>query len=291
MYAKLFTSILDSTVWLEDNATRIVWITFLAAMDQDGFARFGSPQNVANRANVTLEEAKNAIRILSSPDSQNPQQDHEGRRIEAVSGGFFIINAQKYRDIQKDEDRKERDRLRQQEYRARKRVAGNSDPNSRRVTPCHKKSRKSRQAEAEAEAEAEANSPQTPRSESPPEQGEFAATNAALPHPTLNQVFAYCDQIQVPHWVGEDFFNLWEGRAWRDRDTPVRNWKSLLNSKKCYWEADGRPPSRPGKDRNGNNGSNSFSRNVGTYNDKPEKLAQVAELERRIKAQSLEPVS
>ena len=37
MYNKLFTKILDSTIWLESDATRLVWITFIAIMDEDGF--------------------------------------------------------------------------------------------------------------------------------------------------------------------------------------------------------------------------------------------------------------
>lgn len=86
--------------------------------------------------------------------------------------------------------------------------------------------------------------------------GELSVTNAALPPPTLEKVLSECDRLQLPHWVGEDFFNLWESRAWRDRDTPVRNWKSLLNSKKNYWVSDGRPMKRPGKanDGSGNQG-------------------------------------
>ena len=86
--------------------------------------------------------------------------------------------------------------------------------------------------------------------------GELSVTNAALPPPTLEKVLSECDRLQLPRWVGEDFFNLWESRAWRDRDTPVRNWKSLLNSKKNYWVSDGRPMKRPGKanDGSGNQG-------------------------------------
>ena len=58
MYNKLFTKILDSSIWLESSPTRIVWITFLAAMDEEGFAPFVAIGNVANRARVSLEEAR-----------------------------------------------------------------------------------------------------------------------------------------------------------------------------------------------------------------------------------------
>ena len=35
-FTKLFQSILTSSVWSEDNETRIVWITMLALADQNG---------------------------------------------------------------------------------------------------------------------------------------------------------------------------------------------------------------------------------------------------------------
>ena len=40
MYNKLFTKILDSSIWLAPDSARIVWLTFLAAMDEDGVVRF-----------------------------------------------------------------------------------------------------------------------------------------------------------------------------------------------------------------------------------------------------------
>lgn len=99
MYNKLFAKILDSSIWLEDDATRIVWITLLAAMDQDGYAAFSAVGNLANRARVTMEQAEEAVRVLESPDRFNPNQAHEGRRIERVPGGFLVLKAQEYSAI------------------------------------------------------------------------------------------------------------------------------------------------------------------------------------------------
>ena len=35
-YTKLFSSIITSTIWMEDDKTRILWITLLAMADQHG---------------------------------------------------------------------------------------------------------------------------------------------------------------------------------------------------------------------------------------------------------------
>lgn len=97
MYNKLFTQILDSSIWLEPVTTRIVWITLIAAMDEDGYAHFSAVENLASRARVTAEECNAAVTLLSSPDKDSGDPDNDGRRIDRVPGGFVVLNAAKYR--------------------------------------------------------------------------------------------------------------------------------------------------------------------------------------------------
>jgi len=99
MYNKLFTKILDSSIWLEDSPTRIVWLTFIAVMDEKGFAPFAAVGNVANRARVTLDEAKAAIAVLEAPDAESSDPENEGRRLERVPGGWMVLNAEKHRNL------------------------------------------------------------------------------------------------------------------------------------------------------------------------------------------------
>jgi hypothetical protein len=120
MYNKLFTKILDSSIWLEDAETRLIWITMLAAMDEDGFAEFASAGNVAHRARLGKEETLRAIAILESPDPDSSDPDNDGRRIERVNGGWMVLNAPKYRSITKREDAKAKNRIRVQRFRDKK---------------------------------------------------------------------------------------------------------------------------------------------------------------------------
>jgi hypothetical protein len=99
MYNKIFAKILDSSVWLEPTPTRIVWITLLAAMDENGFCSFAAVGNIAGRARVTLDEAKSALQILEAPDVESSDPTNDGRRIERVPGGWIVLNATKYREI------------------------------------------------------------------------------------------------------------------------------------------------------------------------------------------------
>ncbi len=118
MYNKLFTKILDSSIWLEPTPVRIVWVTFLAMMDQDGTVALSGIGNVANRARVTEEEATEAINVLESPDARNPGQDNDGRRIERIPGvGWMVLNSKKYRDIIKAETARMQTRERVRKHR------------------------------------------------------------------------------------------------------------------------------------------------------------------------------
>ena len=122
MYNKLFTKILDSSIWLEPASTRVVWITFLAAMDRDGYAHFSAMGNLAQRAMVTLEEAERAVAVLEAPDRESGDPTSEGRRIERVPGGWVVINAGKHRDLITAELRREQTRERVRLHRERKRT-------------------------------------------------------------------------------------------------------------------------------------------------------------------------
>jgi len=131
MYNKLFTKILDSTIWLESNETRLVWITFIAAMDETGFVPLASAGNVAGRARVTLEEAEAALKILEAPDLKAPGQEHDGRRIERTEGGWVVLNAEKYREMVTRVMIQEQTRRRVAEFRKKRRATPSNAP----VTP------------------------------------------------------------------------------------------------------------------------------------------------------------
>jgi hypothetical protein len=121
MYSKLFASILDSSIWLEEDSTRIVWLTFLAAKDGEGFARFAAVENVARRANVSVDKAARAVEVLEAPDAESSNPAHEGRRIERVPGGWIVLNAKLYDDMIRREDERRSTRERVALHRERKR--------------------------------------------------------------------------------------------------------------------------------------------------------------------------
>ena len=122
-YTKLFSSIVASTIWRADDKTRILWITLLALSDSDGFVAASIP-GLADLARMSIEDCEQGLQKLQQPDLYSRTPDHEGRRIEVNDGGWLILNRAKYRDLIPDEQRRERNRIRQQKHRSLSRVTG-----------------------------------------------------------------------------------------------------------------------------------------------------------------------
>lgn len=96
-WVKLFGSIVTSSVWCENDKTLRVWIAFLALSDSEGRVE-GAVPGLANVCRVTPDEMRAALVRLSSPDPDSRTPDHEGRRIEAIPGGWLILNYRLYRE-------------------------------------------------------------------------------------------------------------------------------------------------------------------------------------------------
>jgi hypothetical protein len=118
-YTKLFSGILDSTIWHEPLATKVVWITMLAMADKDGNV-WASLPGLADRAKVTREECESALQKFFEPDPDSRSREHDGRRVEKIDGGWKLLNHWKYRAMMGTEDRREYQRVKQAEYRRRK---------------------------------------------------------------------------------------------------------------------------------------------------------------------------
>ena len=157
MYNKLFTKILDSSIWLTSTPTRIVWMTFLAAMDEKGFARFAAVGNLAHRARVTLDEARTALDTLEGPDPESSDPENEGRRIERVPGGWVVLNAGKHRELITRAIQQAQTAERVRRYRALKRTVTHLPHN---VTHTEAYTEAGTETKAEAEAETKGHTPQ-----------------------------------------------------------------------------------------------------------------------------------
>jgi hypothetical protein len=162
VYVKLYSSILDSSVWAEGLETRIVWIAMLAMADRDGFVR-ASPSGLARRANVGPEACAAACATLEAPDPESCNPDHEGRRVEHLEAGWQILNYGLYRTLHDPEVRREQVRQAAHTYREKKKAErhqGRNQASSDVISGKPESAQAEAEAEAKAKAKAEANKKQ-----------------------------------------------------------------------------------------------------------------------------------
>lgn len=163
-FVKLDCGILNSTLWFEREAREIFITALLMAQPREysepvpeiaiseiretgwsappgwyGFVHAAS-SGIVRRAGMELQAGMEALQRLASPEPSSRSPEHDGRRMIRVSGGFLILNYQKYRE--KDHTAAERSRR----YREAKLRRHGVPSESHTVTP-----RSVTQAEAEAE--------------------------------------------------------------------------------------------------------------------------------------------
>lgn len=95
-WTKLFSSIVTSSIWCEDDKTFRVWVALLALSDQEGIVE-GSVPGLANLCRLQPAEMRAALEKLASPDPDSRSPEFEGRRIEKIEGGWRLLNYEKYR--------------------------------------------------------------------------------------------------------------------------------------------------------------------------------------------------
>lgn len=127
MYAKLFGTLIHSTVWREEMHVKVTWITMLAMADEQGYV-WASIPGLADAARVSLPQCEEALARFQQPDPYSRTQDHEGRRIEVVEGGWRLLNYGKYRELHDAEHRRAQVREAVRRHRVRRR-SGNQDCN------------------------------------------------------------------------------------------------------------------------------------------------------------------
>lgn len=149
-YAKLFSSITESSLWSEPKEVRLLFVSMLARADANGFVEASVP-GLARVANLTLAETESSLAVLEGPDphskdlAENPE--HEGRRITKVPGGWVLLNYESYRNRPDDAARREYMRSYMADYRKRRKPSVNNG--------------KLRLTQAEAEATTETNADKT----------------------------------------------------------------------------------------------------------------------------------
>lgn len=145
MFGKLFESTYTGSLVGAGIAVHAVW-PYVIAHTKHGVVELNPDMLAAQFGGVTPEQVSEAIEYLCSADPRSRNQSEDGRRM--IREGAFqyrVVNHEHYRSMRDDSDRREYNRVKKQESRARK----SGQTKSQTCQP--------RSAQPEAEAEAEIN--------------------------------------------------------------------------------------------------------------------------------------
>lgn len=203
-YTKLFAEIVASTIWREDDKTRIVWITMLAMKNERHMVEASVP-GLADLARVSLPQCEAALEKLAAPDKYSRNQQFEGRRIEKRDGGWFILNGEHYRKKMDLEERRAYQREYQRNYRK----------GIKKGKPLPGEDNYVRGVEDGTI------DPET----------ELPSRNSALPA-NEEQAKEWCAVCGVPPEFAVELFHQCEGRGWVDgAGQHVKNWASYARQR------------------------------------------------------------
>lgn len=121
-YRPLFPAILDSSLNINEPLhVRWFFIACLALADADGVIEL-SAASIGHRANVTPEQAKEAIDRLTSPDAESTSEAEDGRRlIEIDHNRFQLVNADHYHELGRTAAIRRQAKIRKRRQRERER--------------------------------------------------------------------------------------------------------------------------------------------------------------------------
>lgn len=88
----------------------------LALANKEGVVQCTIP-GLADRARISLEECEKALERFKQPDKYSWSRECEGRRIQDVDGGWFLINHAKFREMLSVDEQREKTRIRVERWR------------------------------------------------------------------------------------------------------------------------------------------------------------------------------
>ena len=230
MFVKLFRSILDSTIWMEEDHVLRIWLVLLLNCDSEGIVKMPIPA-MAQRARVTLDQCREALTRLEAPDPDSQSKEEDGKRIVKISEEepiWFIVNYETYRRIRNEEQRKEYHRNYMREYRARKKAENESQS----VKFCEPLST---QVEEEGEEEEDIHEGAKPprRTGGTGSSGKKKTHSRFLP-PTLAEVQAHMIEKGY-HFDPERFIAHYASKGWMIGKSKMKNWKMACVTFEKNW--------------------------------------------------------
>lgn len=231
MYCKLFASLYQGT--LRGRAHEIlVFTNLLAHCDATGMVD-KHPRAIAEEVGLTVDQVKEALITLESPDEESRSPELDGARISRIdahrSWGWLVVNHAKYSAIRNAEDRKEQNRISQQKWRERNGISKVSQ-------------RKPKSANKDKDTHQDTVQDQDKNKDEPIQPAAGAVEKVRKDRATLEEMKAFAIELGLPESDGESRFHGLEANGWKAGSNPVKDWKASMRQ----WKAGGFFPSQKG---------------------------------------------
>jgi len=229
MYGKVFPEIFESTLMAEGGRDAVyVFMCMIALKDKYGIVPTDK-RILARKIDMDLEDLERAIAILTAPDETSNLPDYDGRRLIPLSEldehegnrGWWIVNHYHYRNKASKDDRKEQNRVNQQNQRDKKKQTSASVSNSQ-------------QASAAVSSRTQTSAPSaytdTDTDTDTDKDKEKTKTRRFTP-PTLGQISQYC--LERKNGLNpQAILDHYETSHWIRGKTPIKDWKACVRT----WE-------------------------------------------------------
>jgi len=204
----------------------------LATKDENGYVR-GNAASLARLANVSLGSAKEAIEKFQLPDPESNTPDNDGRRIQAVPGGWFVLNHALYRG----KDYREYEAERKKEYRKKHSLSGTRPGH---VPDASASASASGSVSDGDGVQGKGKPPSLLRPQPQPPSIPDIVLQDSLPPPiSHDEAMAYADRIGMRLADAEACFDHFQSTDWQNekiKDKPVRLSRDAAFAKMRRWK-------------------------------------------------------
>lgn len=122
MYGKVFEQMFEGSMYGKGSLVFAVWSYVIAHQKPNHAAGYFTvelnPMKLKDCIGEPLDEIKQTLEFLCSPDPNSRTKDEDGRRLVRLGEfDYRVVNGKKYHDIRKQEERREQNRVSQEKFR------------------------------------------------------------------------------------------------------------------------------------------------------------------------------
>ena len=236
MYGKVFESMWTGSMMGVGAHKQSVWVYALA------HTRKGSvelnPDLIAKQIGMSIAQATKAIEYLCSPDPESRSKEEDGKRLLKTGQYLYeVVNWNHYRSLHSEDERREYERIRKRNYRAKTKMSGTVPDMSGTNGDCPGMSLMSRNAEADADA----NPLRTATSSS--EKKDIRTTSFLTPSAekkkgildsrpeSKEQCVEHCVRnLGLTENDGKALWEHWCGNGFRNNGRPMTSWRHTASN-------------------------------------------------------------